>query len=694
MAKLQPKLRMVRKGDLAVSAMRADRTGAICLKSVGKLPEAVRDSSRSPRRWLDAKKGTGGKRPPKMVTPRDDVMVSVFVENLAPRGDERRKATDVSATMKGRTRVRRGNLRTVEIPLSKLSELLKEPGVRYVSLADTLSAPRPVAEGPAVADAPPPRFAGLPTDRDVKKPLVGIIDVGGFDFSHPDFIDAKGVSRFLYIWDQGAQPAAEAPHPPPSARKAKPADADTRFDYGAEFTRSHLNNALRDAVRFGAPAAELEPQSQMSRGSHATHVASIAAGNSGVCPNSDIVGVLLSLPNADNDRRLSFYDSSRLVDALEYLIHVAKAEKRPIAINISLGTNGHAHDGSPPVCRWMEHATSRPGRAICVAAGNAGQSQPETERDFGFVMGRIHASGRIAATGLTADLEWVVVGNGIADVSENELEIWYEPQDRFDIEVRTPEGQWLRKIGAGEMVQNTRLANGTFISVYNDIYHRANGLNHIAVFLTPDLRPAGANQVNGVAAGIWQIRLIGSEVRDGRFHAWIERDDPYPHAPIGQKEAWAFPSFFGEKTHVDDTKINTLACAASVIAVANLDEPRERANSSSSQGPTREGRTKPEIGAPGTEILAANGFDDPQKPWISMTGTSMASPYVTGVVARMLAVNPDLTSAQIAGILRRTATPLPGTTYDWRRDIGFGRINPRAAILQAASFGALKRIVP
>ena len=219
-------------------------------------------------------------------------------------------------------------------------------------------------------------------------------------------------------------------------------------------------------------------------------------------------------------------------------------------------------------------------------------------------------------------------------------------------------------------------------------------MNHIAVFLTPDLRPANGGKVNGVAAGTWSIRLVGEEVRDGRYHAWIERDDPYPHAPIGQKQAWSFPSYFGDRTHVDDTKINTLACAPSVIGVANLDELRERANGSSSQGPTREGRAKPEIGAPGTDILAANGFDDPQKPWISMTGTSMASPYVTGVVARMLSVNPDLTSAQIAGILRRTAKPLPGGTYDWRRDIGFGRINPAEAIAQAGSFGTLKRVGP
>ncbi len=51
---------------------------------------------------------------------------------------------------------------------------------------------------------------------------------------------------------------------------------------------------------------------------------------------------------------------------------------------------------------------------------------------LGWVMGRIHTLGRVQSRGLDVELEWVVVGDGIADFSENELEIWYSPQDRFD----------------------------------------------------------------------------------------------------------------------------------------------------------------------------------------------------------------------------------------------------------------------
>ena len=100
--------------------------------------------------------------------------------------------------------------------------------------------------------------------------LIGIIDVGGFDFAHPDFMTSDGMTRFVSIWDQGEGGFRD----PPSARSASTA----QFDYGSELTADDLNRAIAEAKTAGLPAYELEPQSQMARGSHATHVASIAAG--------------------------------------------------------------------------------------------------------------------------------------------------------------------------------------------------------------------------------------------------------------------------------------------------------------------------------------------------------------------------------------------------------------------------------
>jgi subtilisin family serine protease len=82
--------------------------------------------------------------------------------------------------------------------------------------------------------------------------------------------------------------------------------------------------------------------------------------------------------------------------------------------------------------------------------------------------------------------------------------------------------------------------------------------------------------------------------------------------------------------------------------------------------------------------VAAKGFSDEDDLWVSMTGTSMASPFVAGVVGLMLALKPRLTAAQIAGILQRTALPLPGGDFAWKNDAGYGRIDPEACLEEAA----------
>jgi subtilisin family serine protease len=373
------------------------------------------------------------------------------------------------------------------------------------------------------------------------------------------------------------------------------------------------------------------------------------------------------------------------VDAVEYLIDLSKKlggkQPLPLSINISLGTNGHAHDGSAACCRWIDAALSVPGRCISVAAGNAGQEVAEFPGDLGYFLGRIHTKGSLPASDLTTDIEMEVIGNARVDVSENELEIWYSPQDRFEVSLRPPGGEWLGPYKPREFLENHRLPReGHFVSIYNELYHPANGANYIAIYLTPFLDP---HFVVGVKAGTWTVRLHGLEVRSGAFHGWIERDDPRPAGRIGNQEAWRFPSCFSERSNVDNSSISTLATGRWVVAVGNLDSTRERIHISSSQGPTRDDRYKPDVAAPGTDIIAAKGFSG-EGEWIAMTGTSMASPYVTGVAGLMLAARRELTASQILGIMQRTAKPLPGRGFPWTNDGGFGCINAAECVREAA----------
>jgi subtilisin family serine protease len=662
--KCQPKLRMIANSTTKVNTVRAEQCGPIAVTNQQILSStpSVRGDEAVPVRKSELARGA--KRGKLKETPAN-VYANVFIETLDASARNERFPGE---------RARKTNLVTARVPLSKLRTIAESDNVMHIELGEPLATPTPVVSADKVG--PPSatlrRFGSAQQHGGGAGVLIGIIDVQGFDFSHPDFLDERGRTRFVRIWDQGAPEGFSRPSP----------QGDAQFAYGAEFHDTHLDAAIAASPKLKIPAYELERQSQMTVASHGTHVASIAAGNRGVCPKAKIAGVLISLPSADLDRRSSFYDSTRIADAVDYLVKLAEELGLRLSINVSLGTNGHAHDGSSAVSRWIDAAMSAPGRCLCVAAGNAGQEVAAFEGDSGYVMGRIHTSGTVPSRDLIKDIEWLVVGNGLMDLSENELEIWYGPQDRFAVSVRMPgSDKWIGPIEPRQYIENRQLPDGTFVSVYNELYHPSNGANYISVYLSPFLSDQG---VVGVPAGRWTVRLHGREVRDGKFHGWIERDDPRSLGRVGAKDAWRFPSFFSEASNVDDSSVSSLACGHRVISVANLDETVERINITSSQGPTRDNRFKPDTAAPGTNITAAKGFAGPKDLWVSMSGTSMASPFVCGVAGLMLATQPKLTAAQIEGIIIRTARPLPGDGFKWLNHAGFGRIDPNACIREAA----------
>ena len=106
-----------------------------------------------------------------------------------------------------------------------------------------------------------------------------------------------------------------------------------------------------------------------------------------------------------------------------------------------------------------------------------------------------------------------------------------------------------------------------------------------------------------------------------------------------------------------------------LVCVANYDDKNTGTRSgsitsSSSRGATADPSDWPDVSAPGTQITAAcritlpvcaTGANPSQPDYATLTGTSMASPHVAGIVAQLLQVNPDLTPAQIEDILEDTA---------------------------------------
>ena len=602
--RIQPKLRMIRNGDAVVNALRSEHSPSVSVSETVttrlRIPERRGDhsgpvSKEELRKAKERKPGPGSP---------SDSKVSVFIDSQCrvTAGDRRGEC---------------GGQTIAKLTLAELDSLAVDSRVSHVEVGESVRVPVPL-EGTTA------RSARGKVDRQVedlkskheygKDVLIGIIDVGGFDFSHPNFLKG-GKTRFERIWDQGGDA-----RPAPSL-KSEPG----RFAYGAEFKKKHLDKAIEyhKSGQLKVPAWEIGRQSQTAPSSHATHVASIAAGNFGLCRKAKIAGVLIALPRSDTERRKSFYDSTRIADAVDYLIALKdELTCKALSINISLGTNGHAHDASSAVSRWIDARLASPGLSVCVAAGNAGQETGTEENPTGFINGRIHTNGRLDASGLAKDIEWVVVGNSIADISENELEIWYHSQDRFSLSIKPPGMDWQPIVAPGEYLQNHPLPDGTMLSCYNELYHPSNGANYVGIFLSPGFTAGG---IVGVRAGTWIIRLHGDQVRDGRYDGWIERDDPRDDPRDAAKDLWRFPSFFSLRSNIDKSSVSSLACGRHIISVTNLDTRTNRIAVSSSQGPTRDGRLKPEVAVPGTGILAARGFSPRDKRWVQKSGTSMAA---------------------------------------------------------------------
>jgi hypothetical protein len=131
--------------------------------------------------------------------------------------------------------------------------------------------------------------------------------------------------------------------------------------------------------------------------------------------------------------------------------------------------------------------------------------------------------------------------------------------------------------------------------------------------------------------------------------------------------------------------------AITVAAMADVNELGFGLASFSSRGPTRDNRMKPDISAPGVKITAprANSTNG----YVEFSGTSMATPFVSGSAALMLDANPALTVDQVKQILRETAQDWgpPGQDVDY----GWGRLDTWAAVKRAGSFsGGTAPVVP
>ncbi|PZD94943.1 peptidase S8 [Paenibacillus sambharensis] len=541
-----------------------------------------------------------------------------------------------------------GRIVTARVDMNELENVRKSSAVLSLKLAQPVSTTlnKTTEEINARTDLLPPSIAKDHAGHGV---VVGIVDIG-CDAVHNNFRNSDDSTRLLTLWNQHA--TGETYTGP--------------FGYGRVFSKEEINQAIQAENPYEALMIPDELIHYIhDEPWHGTHVMDIAAGNGkgtgtpGVAPKADLVFVELAANDIpwDGARAVGhfFGDSAQVLEAVRYIFDTAG--ERPCVVNLSLGTNGGPHDGTSLVEQGFDAILNeKPNRAIVIAAANS----------YG---DGIHASGKIVE-GNTFDLRWEIKPN---DYTSNELEIWYNGGDEFVLEVIDPTGL---SIGTVQLGSNATAKNQTG-QVVMFVAHRKHDPNNqdnlIGVFLE-----------RGVSPGTWTLRLHGKKVIDGDFHAWVERDDPSRRQPNNQSK-FASPN---NNSHT----LGSIACGHKSIVVGsyNAYDPKKTISAFSSAGPTRDGRQKPEISAPGHTVIAAkSGSKDGTT---TMSGTSMASPAITGVVALILAeANAQgikLSIDQTREIVDKAARKNPPNASAWDERYGFGRIDAKAAI------EAIKSLVP
>jgi hypothetical protein len=285
-----------------------------------------------------------------------------------------------------------------------------------------------------------------------------------------------------------------------------------------------------------------------------------------------------------------------------------------------------------------------------------------------------HASG-VLSVGSTRAIEWEF-GNpalGMDDTTPNELEVWYSSRDRFRARLTDPQGfvtPWMEVNDTYSQVT----PRGDVIFMDSERFTVLNGDARIFISV-------GDNTQQTLTSGTWIVELQAVEVRDGRYDVWIERDVRDARRGFADQSKFAPAHFDGVMT------ISTPATSRRAIAVANYNHHTGTPYPSSSRGPTRDGRNKPEVAAPGVAIVSSGALGGRTIPGqstaypmrVQMTGTSMSAPHVTGIVALLLERNPGLTSEQLRKILIASADSMlerPGFDKAW----GYGAVNAERAV--------------
>lgn len=523
---------------------------------------------------------------------------------------------------------------TALVPTGKLAELAKDPGITAIDAGNRIKAMNDSVRYFTNADAVA-KGEGLPQGYDGSGVIIGIVD-NGFDFTHPAFRNADGHSRIASAWDQNAQ-GGNIPS----------------YGYGTVYDSEESLAAARH---------------DLSSDTHGTHVLGIAAGSAvgkygGVAPKATLV--IVSTNKTEQG----------IIDGVDYILKYAEDKGKPAVINVSYGTVLGFKDGKGNLPSMLDDLLAgQKGRALCIAGGNEGDRNsmldgdkqartflqiPSYGRDNIFMQGEADHDYSVTLT-----LRDTVNGNTL-------LERTLSSSNPESIEVKAfgTDGQSL-------LTASVQKREGDDAPAFS-----AN------ILYTKEESQAWTITVSSDGGRY----LLGSEYGTLTSNGKADYSDGNNYHTIAATATGHQPIAVG--AYVSRRTYDNMAGRHydSGIMQGEL-YPK------SGRGPTFDNRIKPDVGAPGAAVISAfNSFSAPYTApasdkvwkteadgrtyyWGVASGTSMATPAVTGIVALWLQAFPELTADDVKEAISASSKKDMQTGNTPNADFGYGKIDALAGM--------------
>lgn len=556
-----------------------------------------------------------------------------------------------------------GRIFIVNIPFQNLAALSADRRVERIEAEKMPKLAMDVTPGQVNA-APVYAGEGLPQAFTGKGVAAGVFDKG-YDFSHPAFLDAEGNSRIRYCYD---------------------------------FCWENGDGSLGRAMTSEDELAEYENSPQAASSLHGTHVMGIMAGRAvdgkypGMAPDADLYVAHFNSFSED------FENPDEMTSAVstlgfKYIFDQAEKDGKPCVVNFSSGESCTLEMRRVLETEALLSLTG-PGRIIVVAAGNDGTRSAYCEKPEGVIQAGAAILNGVGA-GNIIDLDVVTAGNQNMRFDFLTLRLMGSSIDKT---LRLTTDSVLNL--SDTCVLSTELSLGDvrlkvwksdFQDERGDVFHvRADFSNPAYLLLCGALFLLSSDNPAWVYSDIQYSPFVNLTGVDAYCHAlpghsvWWPGTVPGLITVGGTGYKKAYMNIDGEMNHTFDE--------------FGADQPGLIAHFSS-QGPTFEGFTKPDVTAPGMSINAAfNGhvaisdnirkeltdkvsFNGKTYYYTAQSGTSMASPVVAGTIALWLEANPQLTPDDILDVFAHTCThPEPDMDYP-NSTYGYGQIDAYKGLL-------------